>query len=192
MSEPVAPGEEQHADDADGRRDDVAEFLDLAQQRRLESTDVREHLVDAAEFRLAAGRDNDAGRPARNHHGPGKRHVSPVADGGLVGYQGRGLFCRDRFAREGCLLCAQVLGIDEAHVRRDLVARFQEDDVAWNKFCSPRASVDSMSRIASSAFSARPSCRKPKSEFRMTTAKMIEASSHRLSISLMKPAARRT
>ena len=43
-----------------------------------------------------------------------------------------------------------------------------------------RASADSMLRIESSAFSALPSWMKPSSALRMTTPKMIAASSHRL------------
>ena len=51
-----------------------------------------------------------------------------------------------------------------------------------------RASADSMLRIDSSAFSALPSWINPSSALRMTTPKMIAASTHRLSISLVKPA----
>ena len=54
------------------------------------------------------------------------------------------------------------------------------------------ASADSILRIESSAFSALPSWRKPSNPLRRTTLRMIEASIHRLSISLMKPAPRRT
>ena len=57
---------------------------------------------------------------------------------------------------------------------------------------SVRASDESMLRIESSDFSARPSCRKPSSPLMMTTPRMIEASSHRFIISLMKPAASST
>ena len=55
-----------------------------------------------------------------------------------------------------------------------------------------RASAESMLRIESSAFSALPSWMNPKSPLRTTTAKMIAASTHRLSISLVNPAPRRT
>ena len=51
-----------------------------------------------------------------------------------------------------------------------------------------RASADSMLRMESSAFSARPSWMKPSKAFSSTTPRMIPASSHRPSISLVKPA----
>ena len=54
------------------------------------------------------------------------------------------------------------------------------------------ASADNMLRIESRDFSARPSWMKPSSPLMMTTPRMIEASSHRPIISLMKPAAMRT
>ena len=54
------------------------------------------------------------------------------------------------------------------------------------------ASAESMLRIESSDFSARPSWRKPSRPLMMTTPRMIAASSHRPIISLMKPAASRT
>ena len=55
-----------------------------------------------------------------------------------------------------------------------------------------RASAESMLRIESSDFSARPSWMKPSKPLMTTTPRMIEASSHRPIISLMKPAASRT
>jgi hypothetical protein len=55
-----------------------------------------------------------------------------------------------------------------------------------------RASADSMLRIESRAFSALPSWMKPRSAFRITTPKIIAASTHRLSISLVNPAPSRT
>jgi Polyphosphate kinase 2 (PPK2) len=55
-----------------------------------------------------------------------------------------------------------------------------------------RASADSMLRMESSAFSALPSCRNPSTALRTTTAKMIPASIHWLTIILMNPAASST
>ena len=51
-----------------------------------------------------------------------------------------------------------------------------------------RASADSMLRIESSAFSARPSWMNPSSPLMTTTPRMIAASIHRPSIILVKPA----
>ena len=51
-----------------------------------------------------------------------------------------------------------------------------------------RASADSMLRIESSAFSALPSWMNPSSALMTTTPRMIAASIHRPSISLVKPA----
>ncbi len=52
-----------------------------------------------------------------------------------------------------------------------------------------RASAESMLRIESSAFSALPSWMKPSSAFRITTPKMIPASSHRPEHQLHEPGA---
>jgi hypothetical protein len=61
---PLAPGEDDGADDADHGGDDVAELLDLAQQGRLERPDVGEQGVDAPELGRAAGGDDHARRAA--------------------------------------------------------------------------------------------------------------------------------
>jgi hypothetical protein len=56
---PFSVGEDQHADHRDGCGDDVAERLDLAQERSLERTDTGEQLIDTAELGIATGRHND-------------------------------------------------------------------------------------------------------------------------------------
>jgi len=63
------------------------------------------------------------------------------------------------------------------------------------RVCPPRsvlASAESILRMESSAFSAFPSWIKPSSALMTTTPRMIEASIHKPSISLMKPAPSRT
>jgi hypothetical protein len=134
VPEPVPPGEEQHAEARDGHGDGDAELPDLAQQRRLERADLAEHLVDPPQLRLAARRHDDAGGAARNDHGAGERHVLAVAYRGLGGHGSGGLVGRDRFAGQRRLFRAQVPGLDQAQVGRDLVARFQEHDVAGHEF----------------------------------------------------------
>ena len=86
---PLAVGEDQDANDADDGGDRVAELLDLAQERRLERADAGEQLVDAAELRLAAGRDDDARRAAGHDHGSGERHAFPIPDGRVGGNRRR-------------------------------------------------------------------------------------------------------
>ena len=130
---PLAVGEDQHAHDADDGGDGVAELLDLAQQRRLERADAGEQLVDAAELGVAAGRDDDALRAAGHDHGSGERHAFAIPDGRVRGNRLGGLVGRDRFAGERRLLGAQVLHIGKPQIRRDLVARFEQHDVAWHK-----------------------------------------------------------
>ena len=112
------------------RGDRVAELLDLAQQRRLERADPGHHLVDAAELGVGAGRDHDA-RPAPGRDQRAReRHAFAVADGGLLGHGFGGLVDGHRLAGERRLLGPQVLDVDEAQVRRDLVARFEQHDIA--------------------------------------------------------------
>ena len=128
--------------------------------------------------------------------------LAAVADRRL-GRDGGGRFVgRHGLAGQRRLLGAQVLGLQKPEVGRDLVAGFEGHDVARHELFgrdqavlpprNVRASAESMLRIESRDFSARPSWMKPSSELRMTTARMIEASSHRPIISLTKPAASRT
>ena len=133
---PAAVGEHQNPHDADGGGDQVAEVLDLPQERRLERADAGEQLVDAAELSLAPGGDHHPGRAARHDHGPGKGHAVAVADGGLLGDRIGSLLGRDRLAGERRLLGAQVLCVGEAEIGRHLVAGFEQHDVPRHQLVS--------------------------------------------------------
>jgi hypothetical protein len=127
---PLAVGEHQDADDSDDGGDDVAELLDLAQQRRLERADAGEQGVDAAELRRAAGRHDHAGRATGHDHRARERHAFPIADR-RIGRRRLGVLVgRDRFAGERRLLGAEILHVDQPQVGRNLVAGFEQHDVA--------------------------------------------------------------
>ena len=122
--------ERDRADDQNDDRDRIAELLDLKQERRLERADAGEQLIDAAEFGLASRRDDHAARAAGDHERAGIGHARAIADRRLV-RDGRGRFVRrHRFAGERRFFRAQVLDVDEADVGWDLVAGFEEHDVA--------------------------------------------------------------
>ena len=100
------------------------------QERRLERADAGEQLVDAAEFGLASRGDDHAARPAGDHERAGIGHARAIADGRLV-RDGRGRFVRrHRFAGQRGFFRAQVLDLGQADVGGDLVAGFEEHDVA--------------------------------------------------------------
>ena len=125
---PVSEGD--RADDQNDDGDRIAELLDLEQERGLERADAGEQLVDAAQFGLASGGDDHAGRPAGHHQRAGIGHARAIADGRL-GRDGLGrLVRRNRFAGERGFFRAQVLDLGEADVGGDLVAGFEEHDVA--------------------------------------------------------------
>jgi hypothetical protein len=130
VAEPVAPGEQENADDADDRGDRVAEPLDLAQQRRFERTHFREQLIDAAEFGLASRRNDDAGGAPGDDHRAGEGHVLAVADRRLLGDRQDRLLRRHGLAGERRLLGAQVLGVDQAQIGRNPVAGLEQHDIA--------------------------------------------------------------
>jgi hypothetical protein len=104
--------------------------FDLKQERGLERADAGEQLIDAAKFRLASRRDDNSARAAGNHQRAGISHAGAIADGRLV-RDGRGRFVgRHGFACERRFFRAQVLDVGEADVGGDLVAGFEEHDVA--------------------------------------------------------------
>ena len=127
-------GEDQHADHADDRGYCIAEFLDLPQKRSFERAHFCEQLVDAAEFRLAARRHDDARRAAGYDHCAGERHTLAVSDRRVFGNRIGVLLRRHGLASERRFFGAQVLRLDEPQVRRNLVARFEEHDVPRNEF----------------------------------------------------------
>ena len=188
---PLAIGEHQNAHDSDDGGDGVAELLDLAQQRRLERADAGEQLVDAAELRLAARsrRPRPVARPDTTMVPEKAMHVA-VADGRI-------------WRRPASVVLSA--GTDSPVSAASSVRRFftsarrrsagtlspnsssttspgTSSSAGIMRVSPPRrvrASADSMLRIESSAFSALPSWMKPSSALRMTTPKMIEASSHK-------------
>src|SRR5271165_4115618 len=96
----------------------------------------------------------------------------------------------------------QVLSLEEPQVRRNLVAGLEEHDVPRDELIRgkhPRLApadgsglggkhvADRIQRLLGPAL-----LDEPKSPFRTTTAKMIAASTQRLSISLVNPAPKRT
>ena len=89
---------------------------------------------------VAAGRDDDAGRAARHDHRAGKGHVLAVADRRLGGDGIGRLLRRNGLAGQRRLLGAQVLGVDETQVGRDLVAGFEKHDVAGRRDPRPECS----------------------------------------------------
>ncbi len=114
----------------DDDRDRIAELFDLKQERRLERADAGEQLIDAAEFSLASGGDDHAACPAGDHQRSGIGHARAIADRRLVRDR-RGRFVRrHRFAGQRRFFRAQVLDLGEADVGGDLVAGFEEHDVA--------------------------------------------------------------
>ena len=121
-------------DDPNDSGDRITELLDLAQQRCLERADRGHHLVDAAQFGFRAGRDHYPGSAPGRDQCSGERHAFPIPDRSFVGHRVCGLIDGHRLARERCFLCPQVLDLDETKVCRDLVARFEEHDVARHQF----------------------------------------------------------
>ena len=123
-------GEGDRADDQDDDGDRIAELLDLEQQRGFERADAGEQLVDAPQFGVGARRDHQSGRTARDHQRAGIGHAGAIADGRL-GRDGLGRFVRwHRFTGERRFFRAQVLDVGEPQIGRDLVAGFEEHDVA--------------------------------------------------------------
>jgi len=130
---PLAVGEHKHTNDGDDGGDGVAERLDLAQQRRFERAHAGKQLIDAAELRFAAGRDDDAGRATGYDHGPGERHAFAIPDRRVCGNRLCVLVGRHRLAGQRRLLGAQVLRINKAQVRGNLVPRLQKHNVPRNE-----------------------------------------------------------
>ncbi len=123
-------GERDRANDQNDDRDRIAELLDLKQERGLERADAGEQLIDAAEFSLASRRDDNSARAAGDDQRAGIGHAGAIADGRLV-RDGRDRFVRRHgFAGERRFFRAQVLDVGEADVGGDLVAGFEEHDVA--------------------------------------------------------------
>jgi hypothetical protein len=133
LPHPPAEGKHDDAHHADHGSDRVSKFLDLTQQRRLKRADCRHHLVDAAQFRMVAGCDNNTGATSRGDQRSREGHSFAIPDGCPFADWLRGLVDRDRLAGEGSLFGPQVFYIDQAQVRRDLVAGLKQHDIAGDQ-----------------------------------------------------------
>ena len=78
-------------------------------------------------------RHHHAGGPTRCHQGAGECHPFPISNRCLLGHRVRGFVDRNRLAGKCRLFRPQVLNIDQAKVRRNLVPGFEQHDVARNQ-----------------------------------------------------------
>src|SRR5262249_53349521 len=69
-----------------------------------------------------------AGRDQRSREG----HTLPIPDGRLLAHRIGGLVDRDRLTSKRGLLGSQVLHLNQAKVRRNLVAGFEQNDITRN------------------------------------------------------------
>src|SRR5262245_21186524 len=95
---PLAVGEDKNAHHPDDSGDGIAEFLDLAQKRRLERAHTGKELVDTAELGFTSRSNDHYSGPPRYHHGSGERHAFTVPDGGFFRNGTGGLIRRHRLA----------------------------------------------------------------------------------------------
>lgn len=103
-------------------------------QRRAAVAGVKQR-GDLAQLGVHAGGYYQPARPAMGGRGALEGHVGAVAQRAHVfGCQGFGLLGHgDGFAREGRFIHLQLRNLDESQVGRDLVAGFQQHDVAGHQ-----------------------------------------------------------
>jgi hypothetical protein len=116
----------------------LAELLQLLLQRRVLVLVGLDHLGDHADLRVHAGPGDQALAAAVGHHGAHEGGVLAVAERDLLVEHHRGvLLHRHRLAGERGFFDLEVHARDQAHVRRDVVARFEQHEVAGHEL-APR------------------------------------------------------
>ena len=129
-----ADADHQHAD---AERDDaqpLAQFLGAALERRLLGLDRRHFLGDLPELRLHAGGGDHSHAPSVRRDRAGEHHVPAVTDRRIAAEQNQLLADRDRLPGERRLVALQGMNLHQAAVGGNLVARFEQQDVAGNQF----------------------------------------------------------
>jgi hypothetical protein len=111
----------------------MAEVPDLSRQRSIELLRAGDQARDVADLGAVTNGGDHSGRRAIGHQGRGIGHVAAIGERRVVG-QFTGLFGdRNRFTGQGGLVDLQVADLQQAQVRRNLVARSQHDQIARNQ-----------------------------------------------------------
>ena len=132
---------EDELDDEDERRehraddgDDLAQASHLLLQGSLPLAAALNFARDQPELRKVADVRHDHLARTACDEAAGIHHIDPLGDGRAFGKDGvRILFDGCRFAREGRFVAHQRNALDEPAVGSDLVARFEEHDVAHDQ-----------------------------------------------------------
>ena len=129
-----AVNENDAADHQTNGPEDLAQMLQFLLERGVLRFVGLEHLGDQADLGVHPGpRHQPLPSPVGNQ-GAHENGVLPVAQRDvLVEHDRRVLFDRHRFPRQGRLFDLQVHAFDQPHVRRDIVAGLQNDDVSDNE-----------------------------------------------------------
>ena len=131
-----------HSNQEDHRHQDqgadaqgLAQFIQPALERSFFRFDALQHGGDQTQLGVHAGAGDHAAPAPVGDRGAHEGSILPVAQRGVaVQLDGGVLLHRQRFTGERGLFDPHVDGFQQAHIRRDKVARFEVDDVARHQF----------------------------------------------------------
>ena len=130
VTDEIAPEQQKPSRRKDKERQPAGEMVHLRHKRRGQFLDPSQKPPDAANLGACTGGHHQPARRALGHQRARPQHGPAVAQRGIWRDRVRRLVHRHGFTGQDRLLRGQTARLDQAQVRRNLVTRFQQHDVA--------------------------------------------------------------